>query len=360
MRVLQQYVEDGIGNIPPEKIMQKFARGLTTFIDSEFQDIKTYCWNKRDFTTPTFDINDIGIVIQGPLMYDNNYTIQTAKLYRSLYPKIPIVISTWKGEATEQFRAACHQHSIVLLENEPPAVTINVNYQVKSSFQGMKFLKENTSVRYALKCRTDQRINRPDFLLYFKNLLKTFPPFGDKLLKRLIMLGNYGTCKWLPFDICDYLTFGRTQDVCMYYDIPQLPQHSPAIRKHGGLFFKIRNIAAQNALLTYMPENQTHKLLRYNLMMDRFDTMPEIYIPKQFYQKYIAPIDSTKLLETYWKFMHDYIILIDENAIVFDWPKHEEVHRYIADTTYRRMPWGASFDHARWLNLYCNFNIDWV
>ena len=353
MRVLQQYAEDGIGYVPPKNLMKKFARGLTTFLDPNFQNVKVQFIDMRTHVMPKFDFDDVGIVIQGPLVYEHNYTIQTARQYRSLYPKVPIVISTWKGEATEQFRSECKKHSIVLLENTLPPESgyLNVNYQIESSFRGMNYLSENTSVRFAIKTRSDQRVNRPDFLLYFKNMLKTFPAFGNRLKSRIITLAQIGFLKWLPFFICDCMTFGIIDDISNFYDLP--PQtdepHLPILRRD-----RLRNVRKMLGAKEYVldvPTKPSWKLRNFNLMMNQEQSIPEIYIARSFYQKYIAPINPEKLLETYWKFLHDYILPINISDLQFDWFKYEHV-RYGIDK--------LDFDHARWLNLYNNFDIDWV
>ena len=49
-------------------------------------------------------------------------------------------------------------------------------------------------------------------------------------------------------------------------------------------------------------------------MMNNFE-VPEIYIVKTLYKMHIAPIEADKLLETYRKFLHDYLIIADENTL---------------------------------------------
>ena len=189
-KIIQQYIEDGISKSEKNysALAERIACGLTTFLNPHFQNFKYQLWDRREYFKPTYDFDDAAIVIQGPIAYDNNYTVETFKLYRLIYPNAPIVVSTWKGEATDAFRRECKENSVVLLENEPPKErgTGNVNLQLKSSLQGVKFVQAHTSAKFVLKTRTDQRINRFEFLLYFKNLLRTFPPKGTKLHQRIL------------------------------------------------------------------------------------------------------------------------------------------------------------------------------
>ena len=78
-----------------------------------------------------------------------------------------------------------------------------------------------------------------------------------------------------------------------------------------------------------------------------------MYLMRTFYKEYIAPLDADKLLETSWKFTADYLILVDANAIMFDWSKYEH-QRY--NLRYNI----GQFHFGRWLDMYRNFKIDWV
>ena len=190
LKYIDMYVEDGLESVRSDGLPERFARGLTACADPRFVNFKYQLFDRRSYFKPTHTLDDTAIVIQGPIAYNNDYTVETFKLYRSIYPNAPIVVSTWKGEATSSFRRVCRENLIVLLENEMPEDRGfgNVNLQLESSLQGVKFIRQNTSAKFVLKTRTDQRINYFDFLVYFKNLLKTFPPKGDRLRERIILI----------------------------------------------------------------------------------------------------------------------------------------------------------------------------
>ncbi len=356
IRILQQYQEDGLPNPTLQNFATRFSRGLTTFLDSRFQNFKYQLWDSRDYFKPTYTFDDTAIVIQGPIVYDNNYTAETFKLYRSIYPNVPIVISTWQGEATDDFRRECRENSVILLENAPPEVAgaWNINMQLKSSFCGVKYVQENTSAKFVLKTRTDQRINRFDFLVYFKNLLETFPPKGNKLQHRIIMIESNAT-KTMPFFFSDFLSFGHVLDISRMYGIPlhQDPGDMTYTGRHVQRWLKLQaHLSNPLRSLDYdKVTKQSHKLFKYNKMLSRFCN-PEIYITRTFYKKYIAPIDESKLLETSWKFIRDYVILVDSNSLLFDWCKYEHSRYKIDEST--------KLAFSRWLDMYRNFKIDWV
>ena len=219
IQILNQYQRDGIvTNI--KDLPLRFARGISTFMNPKFQDLKIELWDRRELKLSSYEVSDAAIVIQGPLEHKDNYTLTTARLYRQWYPNAPIVISTWKNEATDIFRKSCAEISVTLLENELPVFggISNTNYQLESSARGVEYVKNNTSAKFVLKCRSDQRINRTKFLIYFKNLLEMYPPKGDKLKKRILMASFD---KGLPFFGCDFLYFGTVEDLNKLFNIPE-------------------------------------------------------------------------------------------------------------------------------------------
>ena len=126
----------------------------------------------------SFPIDDTGIVIQGPIQKDGDFTLKTALLYRKLYPFVPIVISTWNGEIYNKLIGECKTNKIDIIENVIPkdGGVGNHIFQMTSSYLGIKYISDNYRVRYVLKCRTDQRIFREDILLYLKDLMKATNP----------------------------------------------------------------------------------------------------------------------------------------------------------------------------------------
>ena len=354
LRYVNSYAEDGMPLPQPEKLPEKFARGLTTFLEPRFQNFKCQVWDTRDYYKPTYTFDDTAIVIQGPIAYNDNYTVDTFKLYRSVYSRAPIIVSTWKNEATDDFRRACAENSVVLLENEMPADpgAFNMNLQLDSSLAGVKFVRENTAAKFVLKTRCDQRMNRFDFLVYFKNLLETFPPRGDKLLKRIIFLGSDNSRGW-PFFFIDFLSFGRVEDISKLYSISRHHDlgEMTYFAKNGKRRERLKYILFRESLAVdyNLPPKKNHKLRKFNRLMSRFSSA-EDYLAKTFYREFIAPIDPDKILETGWKFTADYLIFVDTESILFDWPKYESARFY---PTVK-----GQFTFARWLDMFRNFKTD--
>ena len=78
---------------------------------------------------------EFAIVMQGQVIYKDNFTLETLKLYRHIYPEIKIILSTWKTD-NSSFLKALDEMNIILVQNEPPlfAGLSNVNLQIIVSY----------------------------------------------------------------------------------------------------------------------------------------------------------------------------------------------------------------------------------
>ena len=355
LKIFQQHQED---DLPTHNIASRFVNGLSTFMNPAIQDIKVQYWDRQEFGRKTYSADDAAIVIQGPLEYKDSYTATTAQIYRQIYPNAPIVISTWKGEATEGFREFCNRNSVVLLENDLPEEPggLHVNYQLESSYRGIRYVKENTAAKFVLKCRTDQRVNLPGFLNYFKNLLAAFPPNGDKTSRRIILLNENMNNRWAPFYVCDYLAFGAVNDLERLYGIPRQSREAGNYFKHiERRFHFIESIIKRRALKSDSPFPKGLKWKNYNVLMSKFDP-PETFIMKSFCNLCVEHVDPERLSEIFLRFVKNYTIFVDGSAILFDWCKYPY---WLSNTFYfPHCNDAINIDSANWLDIYLNFKTD--
>ena len=352
MKILQQYQDDGLPAPSMNVVANRLVSGISTFLDPAQQDLKYQLWDRVDFGRQTYDTSEIAIVIQGPLEYKNNCTAVTAQIYRQRYPNAPIVVSTWKNEATAEFREFCAQNNIALLENDLPEESGdgNVNYQLESSYRGIEFIKKNSAAKFVLKCRTDQRINRPDFLIYFKNLLTVFPPNGNKLERRIIVLQSQ---RWSPFFLADFLTFGTIKDLEKFYSIPHESREAEILSKRMGQRSKLVAVISKRRSLTMdKPFLTGRKLRNYNRMMDKF-FCPESFIIKSFCNLHIEQIVPENLMDIFMRLVRDYFIVVDTSSILIDWKKYP----YIERNTFYGVHCESflEIDAATWLDIYLNY-----
>lgn len=357
IRIIQQYHDDGMGHkISPEFLADRFTTGIQTFLNANFEDLKYIYYDRRIFGNPSYPLYDTAIVIQGPIAYENNYTAITSGFYRQWYPEAPIIISTWNNEATPDFKDFCARNSIVLLENDPPSNPgiMNVNFQLESSFRGVEYVQKNTSARYVLKCRTDQRINKTDFLVYFRNLLRAFSPNGDKTRARILQMSSF-LINWIPFYNSDMLTFGTVHDVLKIYSIPHQTReqmmHAYHIEKRIYKIFDILHERVRKSKSFFKTFLQYRK---FNIAIDKF-APPEIFIMKTYYKRHIGDYQPSEVIETFRRFVRDYIILVDAETILIDWKKYIDKDfntHYPSYYFINRIGLNAS----SWLDIYLNFN----
>lgn len=357
--IIQQYKADGLPVPLLQDLSIRFARGVTTFLNPDTELIKVQLWDRNYFRTPKYEVSDTAIVLRGQIVYENHYTEKTLEFYRTVYPQTPIIVSTWKAEITDDFRATCKKNLVVLLENTPPATPGlgHINYQLENAFRGVDYVKNQLGTKYVLVTRTDQRLNRFDFLLHFRNLIQTFPPLGDKLQGRLLTLGAYLTTKHFPFSITDFLLFGFTSDIFKYYYLPRPKgfdfedKNNPLMPNFNRLYRVREKILTPVGFKKFDLTKYKRKLKNFNVMLSHF-LIPNNVTSMDFCRKHIASFDKTTLLETWWKIFRDYWLLVDIETVVFDWAKYEDRRRYTVIFE------GARF--SQWLDMYRNFNGDWV
>lgn len=288
-------------------------------------------------------LNNVAIVLQGPIKYENDFTLETIKFYRHFYPDIQMVLSTWKG-VKESFLKECRLYDVhIVLNDEPKIKTLhNLNYQLISSRAGVLCAK-GLGAEYALKTRTDQRILKSCTIMAFLNLLCIFSKFGKSSLgKRLLFMGGSYTAKYTPFCVCDFLSFGAIDDVLSLYSMPETGDRVAvdAIRqefvdeewKEG----KIENIPEYRKKLDILCHN-----------------VPEMELMVNLYEKTVTKIDFQQddLLNLYWSFLAENCILIGKHDLIdFYWPKYKNIQYKIEDV-YQNSN-GFYMDCSDWLELY--------
>ena len=104
--------------------------------------------------------NKLAIIIQGPLLRTNNFTIETIKLYKQIFRGAKLILSTWEDENQETIDEA-KTHGVEVIVNKFPNKSgpFNVNYQLKSTMGGL-FAAYELGYECSIKTRTDQRLYR--------------------------------------------------------------------------------------------------------------------------------------------------------------------------------------------------------
>jgi len=163
------------------------------------------------------------IVLQGPILHTEHFTLETVRLYKKIYPWAHIVVSTWEGEDTREIE----EENVEVLYNSFPAYRgpYNVNLQIISAREGVRKAKE-LGTQYTLKTRTDQRMYNPNIFEGMVNAL-TFFPAGQLSKQHSRLLFATGGHVYRSALLPDMFVFGDTHDMLEYWDAPLVPEDAP-------------------------------------------------------------------------------------------------------------------------------------
>lgn len=270
---------------------------------------------------PTTEIHrKTAIVLQGPILWEDSFTLETVRLYKKLYRECSIVLSTWEEESSiglELFRREGVE--VVLSEKPSTSGYWNINYQSVSSFAGLKHAL-GLGAEYLLKTRTDQRLYATDIVAYLHGLLETFPlgvREAANQKSRLIVIG-LGTCLYRAYAISDMFLFGAAADVLRYWSQP-LDQ-----RKHVK-----RSFSSMREEISFRA--------------------PEIYFLENYLKHHGRELTFT--VEDSWDILARHFCVVDTQTVELCWRKYaphlEHLYRdYDAERTSRMVGF------KEWLLLY--------
>lgn len=256
--------------------------------------------NKCDYlieNLPVFNKkNRTGIVIQGPICYENDFTINTIRLYRKLFSSLLIVLSTWEDQNTDDIQRLNYDN-LIIITNEYPKQKgyFNVNKMIVSTLKGLQTLKDY-GIEYIIRTRTDQRIQFENVEAFFYELLNKFKLSVDNnnQKSRIITIGKF-TLQYIPFLISDMFQFGHTEDLLDYWSI-ELSKKNVDLEEWIKIHREVKIIDEQ-----------------------RLDHS-EIYLGIHFAKLKLR--DEYKYdYYTYYKFLSERFIILDTDMIGFLWHK---------------------------------------
>jgi len=165
------------------------------------------------------DLHKIAIVVQGPLVLDDDLTFETIKLYKKNFPSSRIVLSTWEGEDDETI-GAIERLNVDVIKSKKPlmAGVANVNFQIASTSAGIKHAT-SLACEYVLKTRTDQRIYSSQALHFCYLSIKRFPLQNNNGQRERIIAFNLNTFMFRPYSVSDMINFGHIDDMKKYWCI---------------------------------------------------------------------------------------------------------------------------------------------
>lgn len=256
-------------------------------------------WHERPINASEYEKLPLGIeyefkpsiVLQGPILDDADFTLETVRLYRQLHPWAIIVVSTWIDQSNEVLNKIESLGAIVVKSEKPIwAGQQNMNMQIVSSRVGLEAAKESGAT-HAIKTRADQRLCATDLLNYLYSLLKIFPLRESCLQNQRLVAIGLDTFRYRMYGVGDLFLFGEINDMVRYWSPPLDSRKFEPNEIH---FRNLREFALWRIC--------------------------EVYFCTEFLQSTGWNIKWT--LEDYWRMLVARFCIIDSNSVDLIWPKY--------------------------------------
>lgn len=241
---------------------------------------------------------ELAIVIQGLPELKEDFTLETIRIYKKIFPGALLIVSTWDTVSKDILELYENEGCVIVINKSfTPCGYGNVNYQICTTLAGIRRAKELGAI-YTIKNRSDQRIYKPFAFEYLKSLLQILPVNHEHvpLKGRIVTVPSGGGQMFNPFYLQDFFYFGYTDDLLKLFDIQ----------------YDNRNIASSPNYL-----RETYKPCSHGQMCDSL--IPEVYIIKKFLEKYITINETVK---ESWSVTKDLFIIIDDDDLNLYWPKY--------------------------------------
>ncbi|MBI2552432.1 hypothetical protein HYW17_04000 [Candidatus Uhrbacteria bacterium] len=254
----------------------------------------------------------LAVVLQGPIVRDADFTLETIKFYRIIFPNTPVIVSTWDDEDAEYLDRLRKEGAEVLV-NKKPAYRgpSNINFQITSASAGIQRAKD-IGVDYVIKNRTDQRVYSPNSREFLLNLVKAFPlTHNYPLQKQRLANLCFATFKYKLYHASDTFIFGAIEDLLLYFDV---------------------------ALVSDQPRDKIF--------------IPEHYLFSEFLKRIGRTLKGT--LEDSWATYAEHLVIADQASLDLYWHKPKR-HREYPEREYHRNENRLVY-FSEWLNLYMDKN----
>lgn len=290
-------------------------------IDGDFYNLKNFPIKAKNYQlqSDAYTIPSLCIVIQGPIVKENDFTLETCKIYKKIFNNSEtIILSTWDTEDKKYLKNFESIGVKVLLSKAPDfAGRANLNYQILSTMKGLKE-GEKLGCEYAIKTRTDQRFYSTNLSRDLFNLLKIYPPSPNYNMHSRLVALSFNSFKYRYYGISDMFLFGNTQDMLKYWN-------SPLDTK----------------------KYEEYKTIKQKDLWQQYCS--ETYIASHFLKNIGVTPEYT--LKHTWKIYKDLFIFIDKEILDMYWPKYTNLNsrwRLFRPNMLEEMR------HSDWLNLYLN------
>lgn len=268
----------------------------------------------------------IAIVMQGPILKDEDFTLNTVKCYKRIPSVSYVIVSTWNTENEKHLKQIEDEGAIIVSTPLPECPGIgNLNYQLISMKAGIKKALE-LGADYICKTRTDQRIYKEFAFDFMYNLLQMFPSGAEfTQSNRIVALATEYENMFYPYYISDFLYFGNSNDMKKFLEIREETRDE------------------KPPFINYKERIQT-------------EANAEIFIARELIK--VCGGGYGDSIKEYWRYIKDAFILIDKSIIGLYWNKYDNKYcehkrngNYFTNSTSNKHL-TLNFDFLTWLSLY--------
>lgn len=293
---------------------------------------------KNPMEVPALDMHapkgkKTAIILQGPIVSKNNFTLSTVELYRRYYPSYSIIVSTWADQDKAQIRSLEQAGAEIVLSDLPEFHGhSNINLQIKSSLEGLKRAKE-LGVYYACKTRCDNRIYRLNAVEWMKSLTESFPSKNPNQNSRIVLLSMVNGGMFWPYYMSDFMYFGNIDDLLLFFSM------EPDKRTQKAKDSKLDEVEAVSK--------------KY---ISKYDLSAESELLRNYARE--IGMNDNPTVECFWEMMKEALIGIGREELDLWWPKYKEKYRQsVQDGSFslfeNENEWFSyNFNFINWLNLY--------
>lgn len=280
----------------------------------------------------------LGIILQGPIITKNNFTIETIKIYRKIFPHVMIIVSTWEGGGQEIKKEIQMIDNVELIESKQPkhAGNLNLNYQCISTQAGLKTAKKN-NIDFVLKTRSDMRIMHPGIIDELHNLVKQYSCGNDNILKQKYRLIVFNAYVFRPYNFSDFYVFGHINDMINYWNTTY------------------QNCSSDSGYI--IANRMDSEGWSYKKVLDS-KLAPEIEITRDYVERTIGTDKMSSNLEFYWEVIKSNFITLPHSFLDVLWYKYDynREENYIQKTYIRNVYGGERenmlyFNYSMWIDL---------
>jgi len=287
---------------------------------------------RKDFftliTRPTLGITElpfriqplkarVGIVVQGPMLTSNRFTLNTLASYKAMFPEAKIILSTWPEEE-KAHREILKKMEISTVVSDPPSNPgfANTNLQMVSTHNGVKRAQE-LGMEFILKTRADQRIYNHLALHFLLNMLSANPLEIKQAAKQesRLIFSSMGSLLYRLYGPSDMLMFARVSDALDYWSGELSPTNSTSPAP------SLRGYAKQRP--------------------------PEVWFCTRWLERLGYDLDWS--LEQYWEVVAQRLLIVDSSALNLYWPKYSSYENPWRTYSSRNAYEEISYSH--WLSL---------